>query len=194
MVSPPILAPHLRVFSRTSSYKLDSMSPPSISVVGLNAYANSTDSSSHTSGSIPQQNSGSEEDPRIKIDERKQKRMLSNRESARRSRMRKQQHLDELRGQAAHLIAENNHIHTKFNITSQSYLQLQEENSVLRSHAMDLSLKLQSLNVALQWAEGLNGLDLDTGFLDSIPMATMDMKPWYMPSISQPLTAAQSFQ
>ena len=52
--------------------------------------------------------SGSDSDPKhSNLDERKRKRMLSNRESAKRSRMRKQQHLDELMVKANNLKSEN---------------------------------------------------------------------------------------
>lgn len=59
--------------------------------------------------------------------------------------MRKQQHLDELRAQIAQLRAENNHILSKFNLATQHYSQVEEQNRVLRSQAIDLYQKLQIL-------------------------------------------------
>ncbi|KAI3510236.1 hypothetical protein L1887_25768 [Cichorium endivia] len=54
-------------------------------------------------------NIGSDGDLRYaNVDERKKKRMISNRESARRSRTKKQQHLDELLGEINQLQNENN--------------------------------------------------------------------------------------
>ncbi|CAI5517136.1 unnamed protein product [Closterium sp. Naga37s-1] len=89
----------------------------------------------------------SDEDPGV-VDERKQKRMLSNRESARRSRLKKQHHLDEMRQQVAQLRAENSEMSTRYNMASRHYTQLTEENRVLRSHAMELSRQLQRLHHA----------------------------------------------
>lgn len=92
-----------------------------------------------------QSNFTSDEDKSI-INERRQKRMISNRESARRSRLRKQQHLDELRSQIAHLQAENAHLVNRFSVASQQYVQLTEENSVLRSNATNLRHQLEMLH------------------------------------------------
>ncbi|XP_010420260.1 PREDICTED: basic leucine zipper 43-like [Camelina sativa] len=73
------------------------------------------------------------------INERKQRRMVSNRESARRSRMRKQRHLDELLSQVAWLRSKNHQLLEKLNQVSdsndhviQENLNLKEENSELR--------------------------------------------------------------
>ncbi|CAH8386757.1 unnamed protein product [Eruca vesicaria subsp. sativa] len=73
------------------------------------------------------------------INERKQRRMVSNRESARRSRMRKQRHLDELLSQVAWLRSENQQLLDKLNKASdsndlvlQDNLRLKEENMELR--------------------------------------------------------------
>lgn len=124
---------------------------------------------------LPPSNSTSDDDQHAGgVDERKQKRMLSNRESARRSRLRKQQHLDELRAQVAHLRAENNHMMTKYSIASQRYVTLTDENQRLRSHAMDLSRQLQRLHhTASQHPGGLRALGLQTGHLDPVPFGSM---------------------
>ncbi|GLT39181.1 hypothetical protein SLA2020_133870 [Shorea laevis] len=103
-------------------------------------------SSSTSASSMMKSSSGSEEDLQQVMDQRKRKRMQSNRESARRSRMRKQKHLDDLMAQVSKLTRENNQIRTSANITSQLYLNLEAENSILRAQMAELNTRLQSLN------------------------------------------------
>lgn len=79
-------------------------------------------------------------------DIRKRKRMLSNRESAKRSRQRKQKHVDDLTVQVNQLKSQNCQILASVNVTTQVYLKVEAENSVLRAQLMELSNRLQSLN------------------------------------------------
>lgn len=104
-------------------------------------------SSGISSGSSVLQSSGSEENlQQLLMDQRKRKRMISNRESARRSRMRKQKHLDDLMVQVAHLRKENSQILTSMSITTQHYLNVEAENSILRAQMAELTHSLHSLN------------------------------------------------
>lgn len=156
--------------------------------------------SGNSSGSTQIQNSGSEGDLQVLMDQRKRKRMQSNRESARRSRMRKQQHLDELSGQASQLKNENEQILTKTNITTQHYMNLESENLVLRAQIDELSQRLDSLNEILNYMNmrnnnnNFNSVDMfecetvfGTGGSESF------MNPWYLNQ--QPIMAsAEMFQ
>ncbi|KAJ0252895.1 BZIP protein [Hirschfeldia incana] len=72
------------------------------------------------------------------LDERKQRRMLSNRESARRSRMRKQRHLDELWSQVIRLRNENNSLIDRLNRVSETQGSVLKENSKLKEEVSDL--------------------------------------------------------
>ncbi|CAM8987171.1 hypothetical protein QQ045_008107 [Rhodiola kirilowii] len=100
-------------------------------------------SSGTSSASTLMQNSGSETDL---LDERKRKRMISNRESARRSRMRKQKQLDDLIAQVGQLTHENNQIISTINNTTHHYLDIEAENLVLRAQHQELNYRLQYLN------------------------------------------------
>ncbi|KAL3514681.1 hypothetical protein ACH5RR_027398 [Cinchona calisaya] len=110
---------------------------------------NSSGSTTTTSSQI--QNSGSEGDLQILMDQRKRKRMQSNRESARRSRMRKQKHLDDLMAQVSQLRKENTQILSTMSITTQQFSTVDAENSVLRAQMMELTQRLQSLNDMLNY-------------------------------------------
>ncbi|KAI3804946.1 hypothetical protein L1987_26854 [Smallanthus sonchifolius] len=88
----------------------------------------------------------SDEDLQQLMDQRKRKRMVSNRESARRSRMRKQKHLDDLMTQLSQLREENNRVMANVGITMQHYRNVEAENSVLRAQVVELSHRLESLN------------------------------------------------
>ncbi|XP_010254730.1 PREDICTED: bZIP transcription factor 11-like [Nelumbo nucifera] len=144
-------------------------------------------SSGTSSGSSTLQSSGSEEDLQQVIDQRKQKRMLSNRESARRSRMRKQKHLDDLMAQVAHLRKENNQILTSINITTQHYLTIEAENSVLRAQMEELSHRLQSLNEIINCLNpGNNAFETE----DSQINTDSFINPWNLMYLNQPIMAS----
>ncbi|OIW07278.1 hypothetical protein TanjilG_08393 [Lupinus angustifolius] len=83
------------------------------------------------------------------INERKHRRMISNRESARRSRMRKQKQLDELWSQVVWLRNENHKLVDKLNHVLESHDKTLKENSQLKEETSELrqmicDMKLQS--------------------------------------------------
>ncbi|MCL7030249.1 hypothetical protein MKW94_012590 [Papaver nudicaule] len=109
-------------------------------------------SGSGSGGSAGSGSTGCEEQSGLNvIDERKQKRMLSNRESARRSRMRKQKHLDGLTAQVTQLKKENHQILSSLNITTQNYMNVEAENSIYRAKMSELTHRLESLNEIVQY-------------------------------------------
>lgn len=128
--------------------------------------------------------------PGSDVDERKRKRKLSNRESARRSRMKKQQHLDELIGQEQQLHDENKKLREMIDGASQLYLNFASENNVLRAQVAELTDRLRSLNSVLQIASEVSGLAFD---IPDIPDTLLE--PWQLPCPVQPITAsADMFQ
>ncbi|TXG57883.1 hypothetical protein EZV62_015712 [Acer yangbiense] len=81
------------------------------------------------------------------INERKQRRMISNRESARRSRMRKQKHLDELWSQVVWLRNENHQLLDKLNNFSESHDRVLQENTQLKEEATELRQMLADMQL-----------------------------------------------
>lgn len=149
-------------------------------------------SSGNSTGSTQILNSGSEEDLQVSmLDERKRKRMQSNRESARRSRMRKQKHLDDLIGQVAQLKKENSNILSNINLTSQQYANVEAENSVLRAQMMELSQRLQSLNEILSYINSNNNNN-NNGVFETHHHYQEDMmnNPWNLMYVNQPIMAS----
>ncbi|XP_074585602.1 bZIP transcription factor 44-like [Curcuma longa] len=100
-----------------------------------------------SSGSSRLLNTQSEEDLMIR---RKQRRMLSNRESARRSRMRKQKHLDDLMAEASRMREENCRMMTALAVTERHCSAVEAQNAVLRAQVAELDLTLQSLDNILR--------------------------------------------
>lgn len=133
-----------------------------------------------------QASSGSDGDQKFAvIDERKRKRMESNRESARRSRKRKQEHLDELIGQINELKNDNSLFMQKIEFATPKYVAVEHENNVLRAQIAELTDRLNSLNSVLHIAEDVIGFDMD---IPEIPDTLME--PWQLPFPFEPITAS----
>lgn len=130
-------------------------------------------------------NSGSDENLQALMNQKKNKRMLSNRESARRSRMRKQEHLDNLRAQLNQLRNENCQIRTILDISTQHYMDVETQNYVLRTQATELSSRLNSLTDILHFMN-LNGGDVDPPTMASECFAY----PWSSLIMNQPIMAS----
>ncbi|CAD5187075.1 ocs element-binding factor 1-like [Musa acuminata AAA Group] len=82
----------------------------------------------------------------VSPDERRRlRRMISNRESARRSRARKQRHLEELRGQAGRLRSQNHELADRLGGLARRCLLLRQDNDRLRAEASALCRRLADL-------------------------------------------------
>ncbi|NP_001401269.1 light-inducible protein CPRF-2 isoform 2 [Zea mays] len=88
---------------------------------------------------------GSEGDMVHRMELMRKRRMESNRESAKRSRQRKQQHLDDLNSQVDKLRTTKQQLMVALNMTSQNYAAAAAQNSVLRTQMMELQSRLCAL-------------------------------------------------
>ena len=112
-------------------------------------------------------------------DHRREKRRLSNRESARRSRLRKQQHLDELVQEAARLKAENARVLARANDIAGQYVRVEQQNTVLRARAAELGDRLRSVNEVLRVVEEFSGVAMD--IQEECPPDDPLLRPWQIP-------------
>ncbi|KAL3813702.1 hypothetical protein ACJIZ3_014970 [Penstemon smallii] len=92
--------------------------------------------------------SGSDETGQV-IDERKRRRMLSNRESARRSRMRKQKHLENMRNQMNRLKIVNRELMNRLRFVVHQNQLVRTENECLGSEAVVLRQRLWDIRQVL---------------------------------------------
>ncbi|GFP99946.1 basic leucine zipper 43 [Phtheirospermum japonicum] len=90
------------------------------------------------------------------IDERKRRRMISNRESARRSRMRKQKHVDNLRNQVNRLKVENRELMNRLRWVVHHTRLFWTENEYLRSESVVLRQRLWDIRQVLLARQLLN--------------------------------------
>ncbi|KAL7223888.1 hypothetical protein ACSBR1_025364 [Camellia fascicularis] len=134
--------------------------------------------------------SGSEQDQQI-MDQRKRKRMVSNRESARRSRMRKQKHVDDLMAQLCRLREENSCVFTRVTGMTQLCMNFEAENSVLRAQVAELTHRLDSLNEITECLSSNNNNGVFEGSYDRMINDGDDfLNPWNLLYVNQPIMAS----
>lgn len=114
-----------------------------------------------SSGSYSTSSSMEEGELAALVDLRKRKRMISNRESARRSRMRKQKQLDDLMAMVGQLRKDNQQIVANLGLTTQHYAAVETENSILRAQVAELSHRLQSLTEIIAFVNPSDGALLE---------------------------------
>ncbi|ESW35169.1 hypothetical protein PHAVU_001G212800 [Phaseolus vulgaris] len=120
----------------------------------------------------------------LQIDERKRKRMLSNRESARRSRMRKQKQLEDLTDEVSRLQGANKKLVENIKAKEEACAETEAGNSILRVQTMELTERLRFLNSILEIAEEVGGLSVE---IPDIPDPLL--KPWQIPHPTQAIMA-----
>ncbi|XP_049389097.1 bZIP transcription factor 53-like [Solanum stenotomum] len=127
--------------------------------------------------------SASDDDQRYAgMDEKKRKRMISNRESARRSRMKKQKLLQDLTGEVNRLQSANKNIVSKIDETTERYAICAAQNNVLRAQAMELTDRLRYLN------DVIDSTGLAAGVADPL------LKPLQNPCPMQPIASSGLFK
>ena len=122
------------------------LSPPQEPVFSFSGSDNSTPKTN--SSDDGEMNPAAEYDV-VMVDERKRRRMISNRESARRSRMRKQKHLENLRNQLNRFKTGNKELTNRLRVLNLHGQLLREENQSLRYESVMLQQKLWDIRQVL---------------------------------------------
>ncbi|OIW03507.1 hypothetical protein TanjilG_31020 [Lupinus angustifolius] len=147
-------------------------------------------SSGNSSMTTKFQSYGSEEDLQLLMDQRKRKRKQSNCESAKRCRLKKQKHLDDLIAQVDKLRKENTEILTRVNIITHHYHKVEAENFILSAQIGELSQRLQSLNDILELMSTTNGVyEMDNCYVTGATDYNF-MNPMNMFYLNQPIMAS----
>ncbi|XVF31137.1 hypothetical protein REPUB_Repub16aG0119600 [Reevesia pubescens] len=110
-------------------------------------------------------------------DAKRVRRMLSNRESARRSRRRKQAHLTELETQVSQLRVENANLLKRLTDIGQKYNEAAVDNRVLKADVETLRAKVQMAEEAVKRITGLNPVLHAPPEISTMGMSSFDGSP-----------------
>nr|AFK40322.1 unknown [Medicago truncatula] len=117
------------------------------------------------------------------MDERKRKRMISNRESARRSRERKQKLLEDYQDEANRLRNENRRLSENIRVREEGFNANEAANGVLRAQTQELTDQLKFLKSIIEKAER-----------EKIPkIPDPQLNPWQMLYPTQTIRASDWF-
>ncbi|KAK8509603.1 hypothetical protein V6N13_093465 [Hibiscus sabdariffa] len=110
------------------------------------------------------------------LDEKKRKRMLSNRESVRRSRARKQKQKEDLSNEESAMQKENSQFPEKIKVIEEQFTELECSNNELSAQKMELNSRINSLDMVLQ------NMGQAMGYGVHIPETTDPLiQPWLQP-------------
>ncbi|CAN8280607.1 unnamed protein product [Cochlearia groenlandica] len=111
------------------------------------------------------------------IMERKRKRMKSNRESARRSRMRKQKQLSDMINEVNVLKSDNTKMSEQVDEATSKYIEMESKNNVLRAQALELTHRLRSFNSMLEMVQEISGQSFDIPLHIPFPLLPITSSP-----------------
>lgn len=111
------------------------------------------------------------------VDVKRVRRMLSNRESARRSRRRKQAHLTELETQVSQLRVENSSLLKRLTDISQKYNEAAVDNRVLKADVETLRAKVKMAEGTVKRVPGMNPLLQAMSEISALGMASFGGSP-----------------
>ena len=126
------------------------------------------------------------------VDDKKRKKMESNRESARRSRMKKQKHVEELTVEITRLQISNNQLRQSIDAKDKAYSEVEAWNNVMRAQEKELTDRLRYLeSIEQTLVEFSGGLD-DENMNCMAEMHDTMLNPWQIPYSTQPITASSA--
>lgn len=118
---------------------------------------------------------GCEQEDEIMMLERKRKRMEANRESARRSRKKKQKYVDDMMAQVVGLRKQNNELVAGINMVRQMHQNVEAENIILKAQIVELTQNLQSLNHIIDLVNARKMMNTGSGEAMNFAVNPMDM-------------------